>query len=88
MVLTHVEREPGERRGQRALSQERIRSGRPQPLPGPGVFATHDSVATPALLPDGWRRARRASSEPAGRTSRGAGRARAASGRTAALQPA
>jgi NADH-quinone oxidoreductase subunit J len=53
MVLTHVEREPGERRGQKAQSRERIRSGRPQPLPGPGVFATHDSVATPALLPDG-----------------------------------
>jgi NADH-quinone oxidoreductase subunit J len=53
MVLTHLEREPGERRGQRAQSKVRIRSGRPQPLPGPGVFATHDSVATPALLPDG-----------------------------------
>jgi NADH-quinone oxidoreductase subunit J len=53
MVLAHVEREPGERHGQRAMSRERVRSGRPQPLPGPGVFATHDSVATPALLPDG-----------------------------------
>jgi NADH-quinone oxidoreductase subunit J len=53
MVLAHVELEPGERRGQRTLSRERVRSGRPQPLPGPGVFATHDSVATPALLPDG-----------------------------------
>jgi NADH-quinone oxidoreductase subunit J len=30
-----------------------MRSGRPQPLPGPGVFATGDSIATPALLPDG-----------------------------------
>jgi NADH-quinone oxidoreductase subunit J len=53
MVLAHVEREPGERRGQKVQSRERVRSGRPQPLPGPGVFATHDSVATPALLPDG-----------------------------------
>jgi NADH-quinone oxidoreductase subunit J len=53
MVLAHVEREPGEKRTQRALSRERVRSGRPQPLPGPGVFATHNSVATPALLPDG-----------------------------------
>ncbi|MFD8498517.1 NADH-quinone oxidoreductase subunit J [Amycolatopsis sp. NPDC059657] len=26
---------------------------RPSPLPGPGVFATANSVATPALLPDG-----------------------------------
>jgi len=53
MVLTHVEREPGERRTQRRLVAERLRSDRPQPLPGPGVFATSDSIATPALLPDG-----------------------------------
>jgi len=53
MVLAHVEREPGSRRTQRQLAQERYRSPRPQPLPGPGVFATSDSVATPALLPDG-----------------------------------
>ena len=53
MVLAHIEREPGETRGQRQLSHQRVRSGRPQPLPGPGVFAVHDSVATPALLPDG-----------------------------------
>ena len=45
--------EPGERRTQRQLSHDRIRSDRPSPLPGPGVFATHDSIATPALLPDG-----------------------------------
>jgi NADH-quinone oxidoreductase subunit J len=25
----------------------------PGPKPGPGVFATSDSVATPAMLPDG-----------------------------------
>ncbi len=53
MVLAHLEREPGDRRGQRQLYRERMRSGRLQPLPGPGVFATGDSVATPALLPDG-----------------------------------
>ncbi|HEY6749563.1 MAG TPA: NADH-quinone oxidoreductase subunit J [Mycobacteriales bacterium] len=53
MLLTHIEREPGERRGQKVQSRERVRSSRPQPLPGPGVFATHNSVATPALLPDG-----------------------------------
>ena len=53
MVLAHVEKEPGERRTQRQHSQERVRSARPQPLPGPGVFATHDSIATPAILPDG-----------------------------------
>jgi NADH-quinone oxidoreductase subunit J len=53
MVLAHVEREPGTRRTQRSLSRERYRSARPQPMPGPGVFATGDSIATPALLPDG-----------------------------------
>lgn len=53
MVLAHVEREPGARRGQKEMSRARFRQGRPQPLPGPGVFATSDSVATPALLPDG-----------------------------------
>ncbi|HYT10411.1 MAG TPA: NADH-quinone oxidoreductase subunit J [Mycobacteriales bacterium] len=53
MVLAHVEREPGQKRTQRQLARQRLRSGRPQPLPGPGVFATGDSVATPALLPDG-----------------------------------
>jgi NADH-quinone oxidoreductase subunit J len=53
MVLAHVEKDPGTRRTQKSLYRERMRSGRPQPLPGPGVFATGDSIATPALLPDG-----------------------------------
>jgi NADH-quinone oxidoreductase subunit J len=53
MVLAHLEREPGTRRTQREQARERFRGPRPQPLPGPGVFATGDSVATPALLPDG-----------------------------------
>ena len=53
MVLAHVEREPGERRTQRQLARRRLRSARPQPLPGPGVFATTNSIAAPALLPDG-----------------------------------
>jgi NADH-quinone oxidoreductase subunit J len=30
-----------------------MRSDRMSPLPGPGVFATSSSNATPALLPDG-----------------------------------
>ncbi|TCP53147.1 NADH dehydrogenase subunit J [Tamaricihabitans halophyticus] len=40
---------------QRELVEERFRGqhDRPSPLPGPGVFATANSVATPALLPDG-----------------------------------
>ncbi len=54
MVLAHVEKAPGARRTQRDLSRRRFRDGGyPGPLPGPGVFATSDSVATPALLPDG-----------------------------------
>ncbi len=53
MVLAHVERAPGERRSQRVRVYERMRSERMSPLPGPGVFATSSSNATPALLPDG-----------------------------------
>ena len=53
MVLAHVEREPSQKRSQRNLSRDRYRSARPQPLPGPGVFATTNSIAAPALLPDG-----------------------------------
>jgi NADH-quinone oxidoreductase subunit J len=41
--------------GQRATVEARLRGehDRISPLPGPGVFATANSVATPALLPDG-----------------------------------
>jgi len=53
MVLAHVERAPGEKRSQRQRVAERMRSDRMSPLPGPGVFATSSSNATPALLPDG-----------------------------------
>jgi NADH-quinone oxidoreductase subunit J len=53
MVLAHRER-VGPRRTQRELSQERFRSGRQvTPLPPPGVYARHNAVDTPALLPDG-----------------------------------
>jgi NADH-quinone oxidoreductase subunit J len=52
MILAHIERE-GPRRTQKSIARERIRSGRPQPLPGPGVLASGNSVGTPALLPDG-----------------------------------
>jgi len=53
MVLAHRERiEP--RRTQRELSEERFRGGRlATPLPSPGVYARHNAVDTPALLPDG-----------------------------------
>jgi NADH-quinone oxidoreductase subunit J len=52
MILAHVERE-GPRRTQKAIARERIRSGRPQPLPGPGVLSSGNAIGTPALLPDG-----------------------------------
>ncbi len=53
MVLAHVEKRPGEKRSQLKMVNARMRSGRMSPLPGPGVFATSSSNATPALLPDG-----------------------------------
>jgi NADH-quinone oxidoreductase subunit J len=53
MVLAGVQRS-GAGRTQKELSKARFRDGGyPAPQPGPGVFARHDSVATPALLPDG-----------------------------------
>ena len=52
MVLAHRERHEA-KITQRALSEERVRSGHPQNLPGPGVYARHNAVGTPALLPDG-----------------------------------
>lgn len=52
MVLAHRER-LGAKVGQRELMQRRFRGPHPSPLPGPGVYANHDAVDTPALLPDG-----------------------------------
>jgi len=52
MVLAHVERDEP-KPTQKQLARERIRSGRPQPLPGPGVLASGNAIGTPALLPDG-----------------------------------
>ena len=53
MILAHIERDAGTRRAQRELSKARFLTARPQTLPGPGVLARGNSVATPALLPDG-----------------------------------
>lgn len=54
MILAHVERRKGDRIGQEAMMRERFLPGNyPGPKPGPGVFATSNSVATPAKLPDG-----------------------------------
>ena len=53
MVLAHRERLTP-RPTQRELSIRRIRDGAVKaPLPAPGVFARHNAVDTPALLPDG-----------------------------------
>ena len=56
MVLAHRERhEP--RRPSATCPRQRFRGGEhPAPLPGPGVYARHNAVDTPALLPDGSRR--------------------------------
>jgi len=54
MVLAHVERQPGEKPNQAERMKARFAPGNyPGPKPGPGIFATSDSVATPARLPDG-----------------------------------
>lgn len=54
MVLAHVERPRGTRLSQKQRSRARFAPGSyPAMKAGPGVFATSDSVATPALLPDG-----------------------------------
>jgi len=53
MILAHRERHE-QRPSQRELSVERFRGDSyPAPLPPPGVFARHNAVDTPALLPDG-----------------------------------
>jgi NADH-quinone oxidoreductase subunit J len=53
MVLAHRERFE-RRKTQRELAQERFQAGgHPTTLPNPGVFARHNSVDTPARLPDG-----------------------------------
>ncbi|GAA3553799.1 NADH-quinone oxidoreductase subunit J [Amycolatopsis ultiminotia] len=56
MVLAFTDRNAkGGKLTQRELVRMRFRGehDRPSPLPGPGVFATANSVSTPALLPDG-----------------------------------
>jgi len=53
MVLAHRERQVP-RKTQRQLAEERVRAGtHVPPLPSPGVYARHNAVDVPALLPDG-----------------------------------
>jgi NADH-quinone oxidoreductase subunit J len=55
MLLAFSQSRNAAKKGQRATVEARLRGehARISPLPGPGVFATANSVATPALLPDG-----------------------------------
>jgi NADH-quinone oxidoreductase subunit J len=54
MILAHIQRSADETRSQPERMRERFAPGNyPAPKPGPGVFATSDSVATPGRLPDG-----------------------------------
>ncbi len=54
MLLAHVERKREDKITQLDRMRARFAPGvYPGPLPGPGVWATSDSVATPARLPDG-----------------------------------
>ncbi|WP_408646775.1 NADH-quinone oxidoreductase subunit J [Streptomyces carminius] len=53
MVLTHRERTE-RRMTQRELAEQRVREGEHlPPLPAPGVYARHNAVDIPGLLPDG-----------------------------------
>lgn len=53
MVLAFSGADRSGKATQRQRVVARLQGDRISPLPGPGVFATADSVATPALLPDG-----------------------------------
>jgi NADH-quinone oxidoreductase subunit J len=54
MLLAHIEKRKEEKVSQPERMRARFAPGNyPGPKAGPGVFATSDSVATPAKLPDG-----------------------------------
>jgi NADH-quinone oxidoreductase subunit J len=55
MVFTYAQGRSHTKRNQRETVEARLRGehDRISPLPGPGVYATANSVAVPALLPDG-----------------------------------
>jgi NADH-quinone oxidoreductase subunit J len=66
MVLAHRERiRP--KPTQRERAEERVASGRPAPLPGPGTYAQHNAADMPALLPDGSQSERSVSAVLTGR---------------------
>ncbi|WFE25379.1 NADH-quinone oxidoreductase subunit J [Solwaraspora sp. WMMD791] len=54
LILAHIEKRKEQRRGQPEMMRQRFAPGNyPGPKPGPGVYATSTSVATPGRLPDG-----------------------------------
>lgn len=54
MILAHIERRREQKQSQPERMKARFAPGHyPGPKAGPGVYATSDSVATPARLPDG-----------------------------------
>lgn len=54
MVLAHRERTAARLTQQQQMQQRAAKGGAAiAPLPGPGVYADHDAIDTPALLPDG-----------------------------------
>ena len=52
MVLAHRER-TSPKPTQREVARRKIESGQVQPEPPPGVYALHNAVDLPAMLPDG-----------------------------------
>ena len=73
MVLAHRERTTP-KPTQRELAAQRVASGRPTPLPGPGTYARHNAVDMPALLPDGSQSELSVSPVLSGRSGGAAGR--------------
>ncbi len=53
MVFAHQERIGPKLTQKERMHRRFTTGGRPSPLPGPGVYADHDAVDTPGLLPDG-----------------------------------
>jgi len=53
MVLAHKERVVARATQEDLMKARFAAGGDPHLLPGPGVYANHDAVDTPALLPDG-----------------------------------
>jgi NADH-quinone oxidoreductase subunit J len=59
MLLAHIEKRAEDKVAQPEMMRARFAPGNyPGPKPGPGVFATSTSIATPAKLPDGSPSAR------------------------------